>query len=118
MVQADLYTTANNNTIYLFTTVAYPRQGHRRHIALHAQFPGEKPQEKDKGQVVGDGHAALQNEVFHGQEYAAKSGKQYQRYIWGVLRSTLLLILPVSAVLAAFGTPIVQVPKRTEAHCR
>ncbi len=43
------------------------------------------------------------------QEYAAKSGKQYQRYIWGVLRSTLLLILPVSAVLAAFGTPIVQV---------
>jgi len=43
------------------------------------------------------------------QEYAARDHAEYRRYIWGVLRSTLLLILPISAVLAAFGTPIVKV---------
>ena len=43
------------------------------------------------------------------QEYAAGGGAAYRKYIWGVLRSTLLPILPVSAVLAAFGTPIVRV---------
>ncbi len=43
------------------------------------------------------------------QEYASGGGAAYRRYIWGVLRSTLLLILPISAVLAAFGTPIVRV---------
>ena len=43
------------------------------------------------------------------QEYASKSQGEYRRYIWRVLRSTLVLILPISAVLAAFGTPIVQV---------
>ena len=43
------------------------------------------------------------------QEYASGGGAAYRRYIWGVLRSTLLLILPMSAVLAAFGTPIVKV---------
>ena len=43
------------------------------------------------------------------QEYAATDQKTYRRYIWGVLRSTLAIILPMSMVLAAFGTPIVQV---------
>ena len=43
------------------------------------------------------------------QEYASTDRASYLRYIWNVLRSTLLLILPVSVVLAAFGTPIVQV---------
>lgn len=43
------------------------------------------------------------------QEYAAGSEKSYLQYIWGTLRSTLLLILPISAVLAVFGTPIIRV---------
>lgn len=43
------------------------------------------------------------------QEYTARGQKSYRRYIWDVLRSTLLLILPISAVLAVFGTPIVRV---------
>ena len=43
------------------------------------------------------------------QEYAVGGETAYRRYIWKVLRSTLLLILPVSAVLAVFGTPIVKV---------
>lgn len=43
------------------------------------------------------------------QEYAAGSERAYLRYIWGTLRSTLLLILPISAVLAVFGTPIIRV---------
>lgn len=43
------------------------------------------------------------------QEYASTDRPTYLRYIWNVLRSTLLLILPISAVLAVFGTPIVQV---------
>ncbi len=43
------------------------------------------------------------------QEYTSTDRPTYLRYIWNVLRSTLLLILPISAVLAAFGTPIVQV---------
>ena len=43
------------------------------------------------------------------QEYASTDRATYLRYIWNVLRSTLLLILPVSVVLAVFGTPIVQV---------
>ncbi|MDE7244703.1 MAG: polysaccharide biosynthesis C-terminal domain-containing protein [Oscillospiraceae bacterium] len=43
------------------------------------------------------------------QEYASTDQKTYRRYIWGVLRTTLAVILPMSAVLAAFGTPIVKV---------
>ncbi len=43
------------------------------------------------------------------QAYASGGAAAYRRYIWGVLRGTLLLILPISAVLAAFGTPIVRV---------
>ena len=43
------------------------------------------------------------------QEYASTDQATYRRYIWGVLRSTLAIILPMSMVLAAFGTPIVQV---------
>lgn len=43
------------------------------------------------------------------QEYANTDQATYRRYIWGVLRSTLAIILPMSMVLAAFGTPIVQV---------
>lgn len=43
------------------------------------------------------------------QEYASRGQREYRRYIWDVLRSTLLLILPISTVLAAFGTPIVRV---------
>ena len=43
------------------------------------------------------------------QEYATTDRSTYLRYIWNMLRSTLLLILPISAVLAVFGTPIVQV---------
>lgn len=43
------------------------------------------------------------------EEYAATEHTAYLRYVWNVLRSTLTLILPISVVLAAFGTPIVQV---------
>ena len=43
------------------------------------------------------------------QEYSSTDRDSYLGYIWSVLRSTLTLILPVSAVLAVFGTPIVQV---------
>lgn len=43
------------------------------------------------------------------EEYASADRGEYLRYIWNVLRSTLLLILPISVVLAAFGTPIVRV---------
>jgi len=43
------------------------------------------------------------------EEYATAAHGEYLRYIWNVLRTTLLLILPISVVLAAFGTPIVQV---------
>ena len=43
------------------------------------------------------------------QEYTARGQSEYRRYIWDVLRSTLLLILPISAILAVFGTPIVRV---------
>ena len=43
------------------------------------------------------------------EEYASAGRGEYLRYIWNVLRSTLLLILPISVVLAAFGTPIVRV---------
>ena len=37
------------------------------------------------------------------QEYANTDQATYRRYIWGVLRSTLAIILPMSMVLAAFG---------------
>lgn len=43
------------------------------------------------------------------QEYATTDPATYRRYIWGILRCTLLVILPVSVVLAVFGTPIVKV---------
>lgn len=43
------------------------------------------------------------------QEYASSEPAGYRRYIWGVLRSTLLIILPISVLLAVFGTPIVRV---------
>lgn len=43
------------------------------------------------------------------QEYATTDPATYRRYVWGILRSTLLVILPASAVLAVFGTPIVKV---------
>ena len=43
------------------------------------------------------------------EKYTEGAGEAYLRYIWNVLRSTLLLILPISAILAAFGTPIVRV---------
>lgn len=43
------------------------------------------------------------------QEYASHDPSSYRRYIWSVLRSTLLLILPMSMILSAFGTPIVKV---------
>jgi putative peptidoglycan lipid II flippase len=43
------------------------------------------------------------------EKYTEGAGEAYLRYIWKVLRSTLLLILPISAILAAFGTPIVRV---------
>ena len=43
------------------------------------------------------------------QEYATTDRPTYLRYVWNMLRSTLLLILPISAILAVFGTPIVQV---------
>jgi len=43
------------------------------------------------------------------QAYASDGHAAYRRYIWGVLRSTLALVLPASIVLAAFGTPIVRV---------
>jgi len=43
------------------------------------------------------------------QEYASTDRLSYLRYIWNVLRSTLLLILPISVVLSCFGTPIVRV---------
>ena len=43
------------------------------------------------------------------QEYATVEPAVYRRYVWGGLRSTLLVILPASAVLSVFGTPIVKV---------
>lgn len=43
------------------------------------------------------------------QEYATTDPATYRRYIWGILRCTMLVILPASAVLAVFGTPIVKV---------
>ena len=43
------------------------------------------------------------------QEYASTDQATYRRDIWGVLRSTLAIILPMSMVLAAFGTPLVRV---------
>lgn len=43
------------------------------------------------------------------EKYTQQDRPAYLRYIWNVLRSTLVLILPISAVLAAFGTPIVRV---------
>ena len=43
------------------------------------------------------------------EKYTEGAGEAYLRYIGKVLRSTLLLILPISAILAAFGTPIVRV---------
>ena len=42
-------------------------------------------------------------------QYASGGKEAYLSYIWNVLRTTLVLVLPVSALLAAFGTPIVQV---------
>ena len=51
--------------------------------------------------------------VATGPQFSEKFTQQdrpaYLRYIWNMLRGTLLLILPMSAVLAAFGTPIVKV---------
>lgn len=43
------------------------------------------------------------------EKYTEEKGEEYLRYIWKVLRSTLVLILPISVILAAFGTPIVRV---------
>ena len=43
------------------------------------------------------------------QEYATVDPAVYRRYVWGILRYTLLVILPGSVVLAIFGTPIVKV---------
>lgn len=43
------------------------------------------------------------------EKFTQQDRPAYLRYIWGTLRGTLLLILPISAVLAAFGTPIVKV---------
>ena len=43
------------------------------------------------------------------QEYTTVDPVVYRRYVWGILRYTLLVILPVSVVLAIFGTPIVKV---------
>lgn len=42
------------------------------------------------------------------QEYATVDPAAYRRYVWGILRCTLLVILPASAVLSVFGTPIVK----------
>ena len=55
--------TANNNTIYLFTTAAYALC-----IAAVPILTPRHGQEGDKGQVVGDGHAALEDEVLQGLE--------------------------------------------------
>lgn len=43
------------------------------------------------------------------EKFTQQDRPAYLRYIWKMLRGTLLLILPMSAVLAAFGTPIVKV---------
>ena len=43
------------------------------------------------------------------REYTATDPATYRRYVWVILRSTLLVILPVCAVLSVFGTPIVKV---------
>ncbi len=43
------------------------------------------------------------------EKFIQRDRPAYLRYIWNVLRGTLLLMLPMSAVLAAFGTPIVKV---------
>lgn len=43
------------------------------------------------------------------EKFTQQDRPAYLRYIWNVLRGTLLLMLPISVVLAAFGTPIVRV---------
>lgn len=43
------------------------------------------------------------------EKYTQQDRPAYLRYIWSMLRGTLLLILPMSVVLAAFGTPVVKV---------
>ena len=43
------------------------------------------------------------------ERFTQQDRPAYLRYIWNMLRGTLLLILPMSVVLAAFGTPIVRV---------
>ncbi len=43
------------------------------------------------------------------EKFSQQDRPAYLRYIWSMLRGTLLLILPMSVVLAAFGTPIVKV---------
>ena len=43
------------------------------------------------------------------EKFSQQDRSAYLRYIWGMLRGTLLLILPMSAILAVFGTPVVRV---------
>ena len=43
------------------------------------------------------------------ERFTQQDRSGYLRYVWNMLRGTLLLILPMSVVLAAFGTPIVKV---------
>lgn len=43
------------------------------------------------------------------EKFTQQDRPAYLRYIWNMLRGTLLMILPMSVVLAAFGTPIVKV---------
>lgn len=43
------------------------------------------------------------------EKFSQQDRPAYLRYIWNMLRGTLLLILPMSAILAVFGTPIVRV---------
>lgn len=43
------------------------------------------------------------------EKYATMSGGEYRSYVGGVVEGTVLLLLPVSAVLSAFGVPIIRV---------
>ena len=43
------------------------------------------------------------------QQYEKMTHGAYREYVVGILKHTLVLVLPVSALFAAFGTPVIQV---------
>ena len=43
------------------------------------------------------------------QQYEEMEGPQYRQYVVHILKNTLLLVLPMSLLFAAFGTPVIRV---------